>query len=78
MVFLRQAEKSSPQEIVTFSYWLTVLHLLKVGIAWETINQFTDEEINLVLGVQAALDQREADEQARSMAQGEMPQMPQI
>tara|TARA_R110002051_G_scaffold34911_1_gene77352 strand:- start:11 stop:142 length:132 start_codon:yes stop_codon:yes gene_type:complete len=43
---------------------------LKLGIAWEAVNQFTDEEINLVLGIQGALDQREADEQARAMARG--------
>ena len=58
-----------------FSYWLTVLQLLKLGITWEAIHQFTDEEMNLVLGIQAALNQREADEQARAMARGQMPQM---
>lgn len=58
-----------------FSYWLTVLQLLKLGITWEAIHQFTDEEMNLVLGIQAALSQRESDEQARAMARGQMPQM---
>ena len=68
MVFLRQAEKSSPQEIVTFSYWLTVLQLLKIGIAGEAILSFTEGEVAFILGIQGALDQREADEQTREMA----------
>tara|TARA_Y100000296_G_scaffold19154_1_gene22881 strand:+ start:864 stop:1019 length:156 start_codon:yes stop_codon:yes gene_type:complete len=51
------------------------LQLLKLGITWEAIHQFTDEEMNLVLGIQAALSQRESDEQARAMARGQMPQM---
>ena len=72
---MRQAGDSSQEETLTFSYWITVLGLLKIGIAWEAINEFTDEEINLVIGVQAALDQRDADEQARAMARGQMPQM---
>ena len=72
---MRQAGDSSQEETLTFSYWITVLGLLKIGIAWEAINEFTDEEINLVLGIQAALSQRESDEQARAMARGQMPQM---
>jgi len=75
MAFMRQAGEYSPQEALAFSYWLTVLHLLKIGVAWEAINNFTQEEINLVLGVQSALDQREADEEARSMARSSMPKM---
>ena len=51
------------------------MQLLKLGIPWEAIHQITDEEMNLVLGIQAALNQREADEQARAMARGKMPQM---
>tara|TARA_R110002012_G_scaffold320495_2_gene544285 strand:+ start:562 stop:735 length:174 start_codon:yes stop_codon:yes gene_type:complete len=57
---------------------MTVLRLLKIGIPWEAINQFTDEEMNLVLGIQAALEQREADQQARAMARGPMTQMSQM
>tara|TARA_Y100000310_G_C20354840_1_gene656125 strand:- start:35 stop:196 length:162 start_codon:yes stop_codon:yes gene_type:complete len=39
--------------------------LLKHGIPYEAILSFTDQELNLVLGVQAALDQREVDERDR-------------
>ena len=74
MAFRRQTGETSPQESITFTYWLTILHLLKLGIAWEAIHDFTEDEINLILGVQSALDQREADEQTRQMARsGGMP-----
>ena len=65
---MRQTGENSPQEALTFTYWLTILHLLKLGIAWEAIHDFTEDEINLILGIQSALDQREADEQTRQMA----------
>ena len=68
MAFMRQTGENSPQEALTFTYWLTILHLLKLGIAWEAIHDFTEDEINLILGIQSALDQREADEQTRQMA----------
>ena len=68
MAFMRQTGENSPQEALTFTYWLTILHLLKLGIAWEAIHDFTEDEINLILGIQSALAQREADEQTRQMA----------
>jgi len=41
------------------------MSLLKVGIPYEAILSFTEQEIYIVMGVQSALEQREADEQVR-------------
>jgi len=75
MAYMRQVGDTTPEEALTYSYWATVLQLLKLGIAWEAILSFSEGEVALILGIQGALDQREADEQTRSMAQnaGNMP-----
>jgi hypothetical protein len=51
-----------------YSYWITVLQLLQIGISWEAIKEFTEDEVTLIMGVSNALEQREADQQAQSMA----------
>lgn len=77
MAFMRQVGDTTPEEALTYSYWATVLQLLKLGIAWEAILSFTEGEIAMILGVQGAIDQREQDEQTRQMARsnigGSMP-----
>jgi len=42
-----------------------ILALLKVGIPYDAILSFTEQEINVIIGIQGALNQREADEEAR-------------
>ena len=44
---------------------MVILQLLKLNIPYDAILSFTEQELHLVLGVQAALIQREQDEQAR-------------
>ena len=75
MAYMRQVGDTTPEEALTYSYWATVLQMLKIGIAWEAILSFTEGEVALILGIQGALDQREADEQTRAMAKnaGNMP-----
>ena len=68
MAYMRQVGDTTPEEALTYSYWATVLQMLKIGIAWEAILSFTEGEVALILGIQGALDQREADEQTREMA----------
>ena len=68
MAYMRDVGDTSPEEALTYSYWATMLQLLKLGIAWEAILSFSEGEVALILGVQGAYDQREADEQTRSMA----------
>ena len=67
---MRQVGDTTPEEAITYSYWATVLQLLKLGIAWDAILSFTEGEIALIIGIQGALDQRraelEASEQARN------------
>ena len=72
MAYMRQAGDTSPMEALVFTYWVTTLQLLKVGIPWEAIMSFTETELNMVIGVEAALQQREADDQAREMARSNM------
>ena len=68
MAYMRQVGDTTPEAALTYSYWATVLQMLKIGIAWEAILSFTEGEVALILGIQGALDQREADEQTRAMA----------
>ena len=63
--FLRNAGSITPEEGLAFNYWLVILSLLKVGIPYDAILSFTEQEISLVIGTQGALVQREADEEAR-------------
>jgi len=65
---MRGSKDISPKEILIFSYWSTILKLLKVGIAWESIMTFTEEEINIVIGIEMAVQQKEQDDQAKEMA----------
>jgi len=75
MAFMRNAGDITPEESLIYSYWSTILHLLKLGIAWEAISNFTENEIALVIGIDAAYQQKEQDDQARQMAQHKMPSM---
>ena len=68
MAFIRQVGEFSPQESLMYSYWITVLQLLQIGISWEAIKEFTEDEVALIMGVSNALQQREADQEAQSMA----------
>tara|TARA_R110000824_G_scaffold237160_4_gene425983 strand:+ start:1115 stop:1357 length:243 start_codon:yes stop_codon:yes gene_type:complete len=69
MAFMRAVGDTSTQEAIIYTYWLIVLQFLKLGIAWEAIQNFTETEVNMILGVQAAIDQKQQDEEVRSMAQ---------
>ena len=62
---MRNAGNITPEEGLAYNYWLVVLSLLKQGIPYDAILSFTEHELNLVLGVQSALHQREQDERAR-------------
>ena len=46
-------------ESLIFGHWVIVLQLLKVGLPWEVINNFTTKEIALILGIQSALNEEE-------------------
>ncbi len=68
MAFMRGSSDVHPHEILLFSYWHTILQLLKLGISWESVMNFSEEEIQLILGIEMAIQQREEDEQAKQAA----------
>ena len=49
------------------------MRLLKLGISWEAILEFSEYDIKTLLGVQAALDERQNEEHVRDQARGNIP-----
>ena len=45
-----------------------MLQLLKRGIPWDTLTTFSENEINLIIGIDAAIEQKQSDEAARESA----------
>lgn len=68
MAFMRGSNDIKPHEMLLFSYWNTILQLLKIGISWESIMNFSEEEIHLIIGIEMAIQQKENDDQAKEMA----------
>ena len=68
MAFMRNSADITSYEAVLYSHWILTTQLLKMGISWEAIQELNNDEINLILGVEMALKQRENDESAREVA----------
>ena len=68
MAFMRGSSDVQPHEALLFSYWQIILQLLKIGISWESVMNFSEEEIHLILGIELAVQQREEDEQNKEAA----------
>jgi len=68
MAFMRGSSDVQPHEALLFSYWQIILQLLKIGISWESVMNFSEEEIHLILGIEMAVQQREEDEQNKEAA----------
>ena len=45
-----------------------MLQLLKRGIPWDTLIALSENDINLIIGIDAAIDQKQADDAAREQA----------
>jgi len=69
---MRRAGDFTPQENMVYTYWIIIVQLLQMGIAWEAIMQFTENEIMLILGVQQSFEQMKADANARSSTRKRM------
>jgi len=69
---MRRVGDFTPQENMVYTYWIIIVQLLQMGIAWEAIMQFTENEIMLILGVQQSFDQMKAEANARSSARNRM------
>jgi len=52
--------KTSLYEQIVFQRWLTVLHLLKQGIPYNVIEELSPQEMGVLLGITAAVAQKEA------------------
>ena len=52
-----------------YSHWMVLIQFLKLGIPWEEIQNFTQSEVNMVLGVEMAIKEKQQEEQARQMSQ---------
>ena len=57
---------------MVYTYWIIIVQLLQMGIAWEAIMQFTENEIMLVLGVHQAFETIKAEANAKSSARSRM------
>ena len=57
------APDAEPREVIAYNYWLITLQLLKAGISWEALQEFSPDDMAVILGVMNALDQREQEQQ---------------
>jgi len=64
-MFLRDVGKMSPDEHVLYNYWLVMLALLEIGIPWDAIQDFTTDEIALVLAVNLARKEKSEEAEMR-------------
>jgi len=55
-------------ETLAYYQWIVTLELLEIGIPWNTIQEMTENQIHIALGVIAAKKQREQEAQAKSQA----------
>ena len=62
MAFLSGVKQHSVEEGLAFKYCITILSLLKIGLPYDVILELTQGELELVMGITAAIKQRENDE----------------
>lgn len=62
-------EKVSLEEGLIFNYWALVLRLLELNFPWDAIHNLQLEEIAVILGVDAAYKQRQAEADAAAQRQ---------
>ena len=66
--FLRGIVKDiSPQEIIVFSYWSTIISLVTQGIPYDVIQTLSEGELAVILGTLGAINEKESQDQARMM-----------
>lgn len=69
MTFMSKPSEVSNKESLLFTHWMTTLQLLKIGIPWEAMQNFSTSEVHMILGVEMAILQKQQDEQVRAQAQ---------
>ena len=45
-----------------------MLHLLQLGISWDTIEELTEQQLHLILGIDTAMKEQQAEQQAKELA----------
>jgi hypothetical protein len=55
----------APNEQMVYNYWFVTLSLLEVGLPWETIQGFNEDEISMVLAVNLAKKEKQNEDEAR-------------
>ena len=56
-------------ESIKFNFWMVTLRLLKLGIPWDFIIDATESQIYLILGIEAAMNQKENEDNQAQMSQ---------
>lgn len=46
--------------------------MLKIGIPWDVIQEISEPEVHIILGISAAFEQKENEDEQRSMASMKM------
>jgi len=60
------------KEGIQYQYWMLVITLLKQGIPYNLIEQITDDDLTILLGVSSALVQIEQEAMEREQRQTQM------
>jgi len=63
-MFLRDVGTLSPDEHILYNYWLITLALLEIGIPWATFQEFTSDEIAIILAVDMAKKEKQSEQEA--------------
>jgi len=67
-MFLTGVGNLPVSETLAYYQWVVTLELLDVGIPWNTIQEMTENQINIALGVVSAKKQKEQEAEAKSQA----------
>ena len=71
-MFLRGVGQLAPNEQMIYNYWVVTLSLLELGIPWDTIQGFNEDEIAMVLAVNLAKKEKQHEEEARAASSQQM------
>ena len=64
-MFLRGVGDLAPNEQLVYNYWFVTLSLLELGLPWDTIQGFNEDEIAMVLAVNLAKKEKQHEDEAR-------------
>ena len=69
MALLAGAGTTNPQlESIAYYHWIVMFQLLEHGLSWDAVQEMTENQIHIALGVAAAMKQKEQEAMARQQA----------